>query len=136
MFKTRTSSDPSRTPLQGASLIGAGTTITGDIVSSGDIRIDGILKGNIKGNARIVIGAEGCLEGDMEGLRADVMGKVTGKIEVRELLNLHGNAEVRGDIRAGKLQIEPTVTFNGHCRMGEAAVREIRKEEAIHAIAR
>ena len=32
--------------------------------------------------------------------------------------------------------MEPTVTFNGNCRMGEAAVREIRKEETIHAIAR
>jgi len=136
MFKARISTGQNSQPLQGASLIGAGTTITGDIVSSGDIRIDGILKGNIKGNARIVIGAEGCLEGDMEGLQADVMGKVTGRIDVRELLNLHGNAVVKGDIRAGKLQIEPTVTFNGNCRMGEAAVMEIRKEEAIHAIAR
>lgn len=136
MFNAKTKTDQLSAQSQGTSLIGTGTTITGDIVSSGDIRIDGVLKGNIKGNARIVIGTEGTVEGDVEGLQADIMGKVTGKIFVRELLNLHGNAVIKGDIRAGKLQIEPTVVFNGQCHMGEAAVVEIRKEEPKHAVAR
>lgn len=137
MFNGKTKTETTSATAQGTSLIGTGTTITGDIASSGDVRIDGVLKGNIKGNARVVIGAEGSVEGDVEGLQADIMGKVTGKIFVRELLNLRGNAQIRGDIRAGKLQIEPTVVFNGQCHMGEAAVVEIpRKEELKHAIAK
>jgi len=137
MFNAKTKTDQVSTQPQGTSLIGTGTTITGDIVSNGDVRIDGILKGNIKGTARIVIGAEGTVEGDVEGLQADIMGKVSGRIFVRELLNLRGTAQIKGDIRAGKLQIEPTVIFNGQCHMGEAAVVEIpRKEELKHAIAK
>ncbi|HMJ46634.1 MAG TPA: polymer-forming cytoskeletal protein, partial [Ferruginibacter sp.] len=63
-------------------------------------------------------GAEGIVEGDIEGLHADIMGSVTGKIKVKELLFLHGTTVVNGDIYAGKLQIEPTAVFNGQCHMG------------------
>ena len=88
----------------------------------------------------MVIGESGTVEGDVEGLQADIMGKVQGKIFVRELLNLRGAAVIKGDIRAGKLQIEPNVTFNGQCHMGEAHVVEMpgkeAKEELKHAIAK
>ena len=114
--KSRTSEDSG--PSGGSTMIGAGTTITGDLESNGDIRIDGTLKGNLKGKAKIIIGTDGVVEGDIEGLQADIMGHVTGTIKVQELLFLHGNTEVQGDIYAGKLQIEPTAIFNGNCHMG------------------
>ena len=69
----------------GTSLIGAGTIIKGDVVSSGDIRIDGTLKGNISGSAKVLIGAEGVVEGDIEGQQADILGKVSGKIIIKEI---------------------------------------------------
>lgn len=112
-----------------STLIGAGATITGNLVSNGDIRIDGILKGNLSGKAKIIIGAEGKVEGDIEGLQADIIGHVTGTIKVQELLYLHGNTVVEGDIYAGKLQVEPTAVFNGKCHMG-ANIVEINKGAA------
>ena len=99
-------------------IIGAGTSITGDIESSGDIRIDGVLKGNLYSRAKILIGTDGIVEGNIKGNYADVQGKVTGDIRVNDLLHLHGSAKVEGDIYAGKLQVEPTITFNGQCHMG------------------
>ena len=145
MFTTKSKSEneestKSSSP-SGNSLIGTGTTITGDIVSNGDVRIDGVLRGNIRGTAKILIGQDGLVEGDVEGLQADILGTVRGKIKVKELLNLRGKALIEGDIRAGKLQVEPTVTFNGKCHMGaEASVvempKELPKEEIKHAIAK
>jgi cytoskeletal protein CcmA (bactofilin family) len=131
---SKTENEKSTMPT-GTSLIGTGTTITGDIVSNGDVRIDGVLKGNIRGTAKILIGQEGVVEGDIEGQQADIMGRVEGRISVKELLNLRSNAIIKGDIRAGKLQIEPTVVFNGQCQMGEASVVEMAKE-VKHAIAK
>jgi cytoskeletal protein CcmA (bactofilin family) len=137
MFNPKSKSENPAPGPSGNSLIGTGTTITGDIVSNGDVRIDGVLKGNIRGSAKILIGQDGLVEGDVEGLQADILGTVTGKIKVRELLNLRGKAVINGDIRAGKLQVEPTVTFNGKCHMGaEASVVEMPKEELKHAIAK
>jgi len=121
----------------GTSLIGAGTIIRGDIISTGDIRIDGTLKGNISGSAKVLIGAEGAVEGDIEGQQADILGKITGKIIIKDLLNLRGRATIKGDISSGKLQVEPTVSFNGKCHVGEdvvADVVEMSSDEA-HALA-
>jgi cytoskeletal protein CcmA (bactofilin family) len=118
MFNSKTKSSSGSSSSDASTLVNAGTTITGDIESNGDIRIDGVLKGNLHGRAKIIIGADGVVEGDIEGLQADIMGHVTGTIKVKELLYLHGSTKVDGDIYAGKLQIEPTAVFNGKCHMG------------------
>ena len=102
------------------SLIGAGTTMKGDITSNGDIRIDGNLVGNIHCNAKVVIGAGGVVQGDINGQQADIMGKVTGTIKVKDLLQLKGGSNLTGNIQAAKLQIEPTANFNGECHMAPA----------------
>src|SRR6201996_7508055 len=100
-----------------ASLIGAGTTMKGDITSNGDLRIDGTLVGNIHCSAKVVIGANGVVQGDINGQQADIMGKVTGTITVKDLLQLKGGSQLNGNIQASKLQIEPTASFNGECHM-------------------
>jgi cytoskeletal protein CcmA (bactofilin family) len=99
------------------SLIGAGTSMKGDITSNGDLRIDGNLVGNINCSAKVVIGANGVVQGDINGQQADIMGKVTGTIKVKDLLQLKGGSNVNGNLQAAKLQIEPTANFNGECHM-------------------
>ena len=127
MFNSRAKSSFDESSVNANTIIGAGTSITGDIKSSGDIRIDGILRGNLSARARILIGPEGSVEGDITGQFADILGKVTGTIKVKDLLQLRGNSTVDGDIFAGKLQVEPSVTFNGHCHMG-ANIVELNSE--------
>ncbi len=102
-----------------ASLIGSGTTMKGDITSNGDLRIDGTLVGNIHSSARVVIGANGNVQGDIAGQQADIDEEawVTGTIKVKDLLQLKGGSVVNGNIQAAKLQIEPTANFNGECHM-------------------
>lgn len=106
----------------GTTLISSGTTIKGDISSNSDLRIDGTIIGNINSSAKIVIGGSGVVEGDIFGNHADIVGKTSGTIKVKELLQLRGDCVVNGNIYAGKLQIEPTATFNGQCHMGANVV--------------
>lgn len=129
MFNSKSKTSFDSNSGNASTMIGAGTIITGDLESNGDIRIDGTLKGNLKGKAKIIVGAGGVVEGNVEGLQADIMGHVTGTIKVQELLFLHGKTQVNGDIYAGKLQVEPTAVFNGNCHMG-ANVVELKKEVA------
>jgi cytoskeletal protein CcmA (bactofilin family) len=102
----------------GATLISAGTTLKGDINASSDLRIDGTIIGNIKSSSKIIIGSTGVVEGDIEGNQADITGKVKGNIKIKDLLQLKGECLINGNITAGKLQVEPTATFNGQCHMG------------------
>ncbi|MES1161094.1 MAG: polymer-forming cytoskeletal protein [Bacteroidota bacterium] len=119
MFNGKTKSDGLVEASTGTStsLIDAGTSMKGDITSNGDLRIDGTLVGNIHCSAKVVIGANGVVQGDINGQQADIMGKVTGTITVKDLLQLKGGSHLSGNIKAAKLQIEPTANFNGECHM-------------------
>lgn len=102
----------------GATLISAGTTLKGDISSNSDLRIDGNIVGNVSSSAKIVIGASGNVEGDLSSNQADIVGKVSGNIKTKDLVQLRGDCVVNGNVYAGKLQVEPTAIFNGQCHMG------------------
>lgn len=109
----------------GTTLIGAGTTLKGDISSNSDLRIDGTIIGNITSTAKVVVGANGVVEGDITGNQADIIGKVTGNVKAKDLLQLRGDSLVNGNLYAGKLQVEPSATFNGQCHMGAATAESI-----------
>jgi cytoskeletal protein CcmA (bactofilin family) len=119
----------------GTTLIGAGTTLKGDISSNSDLRIDGTIIGNIQSTAKVVIGANGVVEGDITGAQADIVGKVSGNIRAKELLQLKGECEVTGNLYAGKLQVEPTAKFNGQCHMGANVVELTNGNEQRQAAA-
>jgi cytoskeletal protein CcmA (bactofilin family) len=112
----------------GATLISSGTTLKGDISSNSDLRIDGTVIGNVHSSAKIVIGANGVVEGDISGNQADIVGKVAGNIKTKELLQLRGESIVTGNLYAAKLQVEPTATFNGQCHMGANVVEMSNNE--------
>ncbi|MBP8033804.1 MAG: polymer-forming cytoskeletal protein [Bacteroidia bacterium] len=105
-------------------LIGNGTSITGDIKSNGDVRIDGTLKGNISISGKLVVGASGNIEGNVICQNADISGEIHGKINVTELLTLKASAKILGDIVTAKINIEIGATFTGHTNMG-AVVKNI-----------
>jgi cytoskeletal protein CcmA (bactofilin family) len=107
-----------KTTGNGTTLISAGTTLKGDISSNSDLRIDGTIIGNVTSSSKIVIGASGTVEGDITGNQADIVGKVSGNIKTKDLLQLRGDCVVKGNVHAGKLQVEPTAIFNGQCHMG------------------
>src|SRR5262245_35391390 len=111
----------------GATLISAGTTVKGDLSSNHDLRIDGNIIGNVSSSAKIVIGASGSVEGDISGNQADIVGKVSGNIKTKDLLQLRGDCVVNGNVYAGKLQVEPTAVFNGQCHMGSSEKPSVEK---------
>jgi len=110
-------------------LIGAGTEITGDVCSNGDIRIDGALVGNLQTKGKVVIGETGRIKGEVICKNSDVSGTLEGKIVVSELLTLKITAKVTGDIQTSRLAIEPGSKFTGNCNMTEASAGHGTKSE-------
>ena len=98
-------------------LIGVGTNIKGDIESTGDIRIDGSLKGNITTKGKVVLGGTGTINGEVVCKNSDIEGKIDGKITANELLTLKATSVINGDIIARQLAIEPGAKFTGNCNM-------------------
>jgi cytoskeletal protein CcmA (bactofilin family) len=99
-------------------LLGAGTTIKGDISANGDIRIDGTLIGTVNAKGKLVLGPNGHIEGEVFCKSADVSGNIKGSLTVSELTHLKATAKFSGDINTNKLAIDPGANFTGNCSMG------------------
>ena len=94
-----------------------GTTITGDIHSPADFRLDGHLVGNFQSKGKIVIGPSASVKGDIICKNADIEGVFEGKIQVQEILNIKSKAHIKGEVICGKLSVEPGAEFSASCVM-------------------
>jgi cytoskeletal protein CcmA (bactofilin family) len=97
------------------------TKIVGEIVSDADFRIDGTLEGSITTSGKVVIGKEGYINGKVNCSYADVEGKFSGQIEVKESLSLKSTAIIEGEVVIGKLVVESGALFNAKCSMKSAS---------------
>ena len=109
---------------QAINLISSGTEITGDVKSSGDIRVDGTLTGTLDTKGKVVIGTTGKVNGEVICKNSEVSGAVEGKISVSQLLILKASSKITGDIATSKLSIEPGAIFTGNCKMSESEDNE------------
>lgn len=96
------------------SIISADLTITGDLVSSGEIQVDGSIEGDIRCRA-LVIGVNGAVTGEIEADSIRLHGKVTGQVRAKTVF-LAATAHMIGDITHESLAIEPGAFMEGHCR--------------------
>ena len=95
-------------------VIGEGVIIEGNISGTGNIFIDGQVKGNVdvQGHS-IAIGQKGWLAGEIVGRDATVSGRLDGKITVLESVNITRTAEVCCEIKAGRIAIDDGAFFKG-----------------------
>lgn len=99
-------------------IIGEGSTLTGNLNSSGNIRLDGKVKGDITSSSKVACGETSIVDGNVTADNAEIAGKVTGKVTVNDLLILKSSAKIQGDISTNNLVIESGASFNGACAMG------------------
>ena len=94
-----------------------GTSITGNIDTKADFRLDGKLIGNINSVGKIVIGATGEVHGDVVCKSIDIEGRSAGKLKAEGMLNVKVKAHITGEVTVGKLAVEPGAKFEASCEM-------------------
>lgn len=98
------------------SRISAGTVIKGEILSPGDIRIDGSFDGKLQSKGRVVVGETAVIKGDIFCDNIDLWGKVEGNLYVKDTLALKEGCTVNGNLHIKKLSVELGAVFNGNCK--------------------
>ncbi len=101
-----------------SNIIGKGTSLEGNLHTTGNLRIEGKVTGAITTKAKLVLGATSWVKGNIIAQNAEIGGEVQGIIEVSGLLILKPSAIVQGDIITNKLVFEEGARFNGKCKMG------------------
>ena len=107
------------------SFLGKGTFIDGKFQVEGNIRIDGNFKGEVEGNADLIIGEGAYMEATIKVRNLTVMGEVHGNVVCSEKLEIHNTGKVVGEIKAGKLIIEENAIFEG------SSLMHTKKEDKI-----
>lgn len=96
------------------SIISADLTVTGDLVSGGEIQVDGTIEGDVECHI-LVIGAHGSVTGEITADDVRIHGSVSGQVRAKSVF-LAATAHMVGDITHESLAIEPGAFMEGHCR--------------------
>jgi cytoskeletal protein CcmA (bactofilin family) len=110
------------------SILSTDTQITGSLVSSGDMQVDGRIEGDIH-SIGLVIGEKAEIHGEIFAEDVTVRGRVTGRIRARKVL-LCATSHVEGDILHEAFAVESGAFFEGNCRhsddpLGEGASKTV-----------
>ena len=112
--------------------ISKGTILRGKVETTGSIRIDGEIIGDVDTQAKIVLGESSRVEGNIYARNADIGGVVEGKVEVGETLILKPNCRIQGDIVTNTLIVESGAKFSGQCDIG-GNLKEVKLRKAQKA---
>src|SRR3990167_1596947 len=112
-------------------VVGATVKIEGDLVSEGDIRVDGMVSGKIKTSKNLYVGPEASIEADVEAASAMLAGTVKGDVKIKDSLTIEATGKIRGNIACARLSIAEGAMFSGSCTMPEAgsAIQDSSSDE-------
>jgi cytoskeletal protein CcmA (bactofilin family) len=105
------------------SVIGAGLKITGDVESSGVIKVEGTVEGNIRGARQLLLGKGGTIRGDLHATEIVLAGTVVGTVSASDRVEIQGSSAVHGDIYTKSIVVLEGAVINGTVRMGEEGVQ-------------
>src|SRR5271169_3866552 len=101
-----------------ASLIGATTSVTGNVEFSGGLRIDGTVKGSVhcvdgEKGGMLVVSESGRIEGEVRAGHLVVAGRIEGPVCAANLIELQPKARIAGDVRYRALEMHHGAVVEG-----------------------
>lgn len=122
------------------SLIGSDVVMNATLTSSGQVQIDGRVKGDVR-CAILVIGEQAYIEGDILAEDVTIRGHVKGDVTAHKV-HLSSKSRVEGDIHRHSMSIEHGAHFEGHSKHSDdplgskRAAADSRPPESIVKLAR
>ena len=103
-------------------LLGRGTEFDGVLAFEGRVRVDGRFKGRIFSDGVLILGDGAEVEAEIEvGTLIVRGGTLRGNVVARQLIEIHAEGRVHGDIAAPQIDIDKGCLFEGKCTMTQAA---------------
>ena len=107
------------------SIISEGSEFKGNVKTSAEIQIDGVLNGNVKAK-QIVVGINGNGRGNLTASFSRILGKVEGEIRA-EVLEIVKTATVKGNVFKKTISIESGSKITGNINELENGTAKILK---------
>lgn len=107
-------------PGSGYSLLDSQLTVTGDIETTGSLRIDGRLKGNIRNADTVVVGVGASMTGDLHAREVIIGGSLSGNVSATERVELQPTGIVVGNVNTQVVLVHEGGVVNGRIEMRPA----------------
>jgi cytoskeletal protein CcmA (bactofilin family) len=99
------------------SLIGATTRIEGNVIFSGGLRVDGVVRGNVAALAEqpgtLVVSSDARIDGEVSAAHIVVNGMINGPVHATETLELQSGSQVKGDVYYKTIEIHQGAVVDG-----------------------
>jgi cytoskeletal protein CcmA (bactofilin family) len=110
------------------SLIGAGTTIEGNLNFSGGLRIDGQINGNVvaaQGKpSTLVLSEHAQVNGEVNVTHLVINGSINGSVYASEYMELQSKAKINGDVHYATLEIQLGAIVDGRLIHSNTAAQD------------
>jgi cytoskeletal protein CcmA (bactofilin family) len=113
-------------------IISNGVKIEGKVTSTGSIRVDGTLQGDLNAKGNVSVGEQGKIMGEIIANIGTIGGNVVGTVNAKDKLVLETKCVLKGDIITKVLVIEAGAKFDGKSNMGD--VREVNSPNIPHKL--
>jgi cytoskeletal protein CcmA (bactofilin family) len=105
--------------MEEVTIISSSVIIEGKLTSNGNVRLDGVVKGNVEAKGNLAVGETGNIQGDIHADSVTIGGKVEGVVNAKDKVTLESKANLRGDLVTKILVVEAGAIFEGRSSMGE-----------------
>lgn len=95
--------------------ISQGTEIQGTLVSSSDIRIDGVFEGDLVTSGKLVLGENAVIRGNVMCKSADIWGTIEGTFTVGDIVTFRSGSSFNGSLKTIRICIEMGAEYTGDC---------------------
>jgi len=99
-------------------LIPADAVFEGQVSVQGETRVDGTIRGTLRGTGRLDLGPESRVEGGIECEDVRSEGAIVGPVVAHRRAELGPGASLEGDIDAPVVEVADSAVWNGHARVG------------------
>lgn len=104
-------------------IISASLRIIGNLISDGDVQVDGIIDGNVRSRT-LTIGESATINGEVEAETVRIHGSISGQIKAKKV-ELGPTAKVVGDIIHSLLTVESGAYLEGSCRHFDSTRKDV-----------
>jgi cytoskeletal protein CcmA (bactofilin family) len=98
-------------------VVGISTTLVGSIRTEGNVRIDGLMEGDLETAGNLIVTKTGRLSGNVRARDVTVAGSIRGDVDAAGRVELGSTSKVWGNVLSATLLIEEGAVFRGQSQM-------------------
>lgn len=112
-----------RNPTWDGALVPRGGSFDGQVAIVGPTRIEGHVRGSLRGFGALQVGSQARVEGRVECDSLECEGEIVGPVSVRTRARFGAGARLDGDLQVPVVALDEAAVWNGRAIVGEALDR-------------